>query len=68
MSNLQHVHNAEQRSGKTVSHPTLVERAKALASVLQERAAETNELRRLPDTTWKDLLDSGIIRGLQPAR
>ncbi|MBV8774965.1 MAG: hypothetical protein JO166_21920 [Deltaproteobacteria bacterium] len=25
-------------------------------------------MRRLPDSTWKDLLETGIIRGLQPAR
>ena len=47
---------------------TLVERARGLAPVLRERAAETNAIRRLPDTTWKDLLDTGIIRGLQPAK
>jgi 3-hydroxy-9,10-secoandrosta-1,3,5(10)-triene-9,17-dione monooxygenase len=39
-----------------------------LAPILRERAAETTRLRRLPDSTWKDLLDTGIIRGLQPAR
>jgi alkylation response protein AidB-like acyl-CoA dehydrogenase len=52
----------------THSRTTLVERAKALAPTLRERAAETNQLRRLPDATWKDLVETGIVRGLQPAR
>ena len=29
---------------------------------------EGDELRRLPDETWKALLDSGVLRALQPAR
>jgi 3-hydroxy-9,10-secoandrosta-1,3,5(10)-triene-9,17-dione monooxygenase len=48
--------------------PNLVERAKKLAPALRERSAETNRLRRLPDSTWKDLIESGILRGLQPVR
>jgi 3-hydroxy-9,10-secoandrosta-1,3,5(10)-triene-9,17-dione monooxygenase len=36
--------------------------------MFRERAAEANHLRRLPDATWQDLLASGILRGLQPAR
>ncbi|MGH8014288.1 MAG: acyl-CoA dehydrogenase family protein [Candidatus Binataceae bacterium] len=47
---------------------SLMERAKALAPMLRERAAETNRLRRLPDSTWKELVGTGIVRGLQPAR
>src|ERR1700674_328376 len=43
-------------------------RARALAPALRQRAAETNQLRRLPDSTWKDLVETGIVRGLQPAR
>jgi 3-hydroxy-9,10-secoandrosta-1,3,5(10)-triene-9,17-dione monooxygenase len=60
----------QSRKQETVMAPrtNLVERAKALAPALRERAAETNDLRRLPDATWKDLMGSGIIRGLQPAR
>ncbi|HXZ87946.1 MAG TPA: hypothetical protein VEF07_05210 [Candidatus Binataceae bacterium] len=48
--------------------PTLADRARALAPALRQRAAETNQLRRLPESTWKDLIDTGIVRGLQPAR
>jgi 3-hydroxy-9,10-secoandrosta-1,3,5(10)-triene-9,17-dione monooxygenase len=68
MSNPQHVHNRDQRTKTSDPHLILVERAKALAPRLRERAAETNQLRRLADATWKDLLDTGIIRGLQPTR
>jgi 3-hydroxy-9,10-secoandrosta-1,3,5(10)-triene-9,17-dione monooxygenase len=49
-------------------HSSLVDRAKSLAPVLRERAAETNQLRRLPESSWNDLLDAGILRGLQPTR
>src|ERR1700739_3656223 len=60
--------NEQRETTIAASPPGLVERAKALASVLRERAAESNQLRRLSDSTWQDLLSSGIIRGLQPAR
>jgi len=68
MGSIQSVHEGEGTTQINGSSPALVERAKALAPVLRERATETNELRRLPDATWKDLLNTGIIRGLQPAR
>jgi 3-hydroxy-9,10-secoandrosta-1,3,5(10)-triene-9,17-dione monooxygenase len=68
MSNPEGIYHGPHRAKINGSYPTLVERTKALAPVLRERAAETNELRRLPDATWKDLLSTGIIRGLQPAR
>jgi len=50
------------------ARPNLADRARALASALRQRAAETTELRRLPDSTWRDLIETGIVRGLQPAR
>jgi 3-hydroxy-9,10-secoandrosta-1,3,5(10)-triene-9,17-dione monooxygenase len=50
------------------SRPSLVDVAKKLAPALRQRAVETNRLRRLPDSTWKDLIEGGILRGLQPAR
>ncbi|HVN27126.1 MAG TPA: acyl-CoA dehydrogenase family protein [Candidatus Binataceae bacterium] len=46
----------------------LIERAKELAPRLREASDEGKRLRRLPDATWKALLDAGIMRGLQPAR
>jgi 3-hydroxy-9,10-secoandrosta-1,3,5(10)-triene-9,17-dione monooxygenase len=60
---------SQKKTASTIhSRTTLVERAKALDPTLRERAAETNQLRRLPDATWKDLVETGIVRGLQPAR
>ena len=68
MSDTRRVQSPAETGAAIYSRPALVDRAKALAPVLRERADETNRLRRLPDATWKDLLDTGIIRGLQPAR
>jgi 3-hydroxy-9,10-secoandrosta-1,3,5(10)-triene-9,17-dione monooxygenase len=62
------IQNGGHADAAARSRPSLIDRAKALAPLLRERAAETNQLRRLPDITWNDLLESGIIRGLQPAR
>lgn len=45
-----------------------VARAKALAPTFKERAAATEELRRLPPDTEKELHASGLFRMLQPAR
>jgi 3-hydroxy-9,10-secoandrosta-1,3,5(10)-triene-9,17-dione monooxygenase len=57
-----------QDADTTHHRQSLAARAKALAPALRQRAAETNQLRRLPDSTWKDLVETGIVRGLQPAR
>ncbi|WP_376711580.1 acyl-CoA dehydrogenase family protein [Bradyrhizobium altum] len=46
----------------------MVARARALAPALRERAARTEELRRLPPETERDLHDSGLFRILQPER
>ena len=46
----------------------LLARAEALVPVLRERAAHTEELRRLPDETIEDLHRSGLFRILQPKR
>ena len=45
-----------------------VGRARDLAPILKERAAETEELRRLPQQTEKELHASGLFRILQPAQ
>jgi 3-hydroxy-9,10-secoandrosta-1,3,5(10)-triene-9,17-dione monooxygenase len=50
------------------ARPTLVDRAKELGPALRDLCAETNALRRLPDATWNELIRTGILRGLQPAR
>jgi 3-hydroxy-9,10-secoandrosta-1,3,5(10)-triene-9,17-dione monooxygenase len=46
----------------------MVARARALAPALRERAARTEELRRLPPETERDLHDCGLFRILQPKR
>ncbi|MGH7933987.1 MAG: hypothetical protein ACREQN_12600 [Candidatus Binataceae bacterium] len=68
MSGTSNVQSGRETTVPLHSHPRLIDRAKALAPVLRERAAETNQLRRLPDATWRDFIDTGIVRGLQPAR
>lgn len=50
------------------SHDDLVARAQALVPVLRERAPRTEELRRIPDDTIRDLHASGLFRMLQPRR
>src|ERR1700741_1754582 len=46
----------------------LMARAEALVPTLRERAAEAEDLRRMPDETLADLHSSGLFRMLQPAR
>ena len=55
-------------SGNPPSREELFERAKALVPRLQDRAEETEKLRRLPDKTIEDLFSAGMLRILQPAR
>jgi 3-hydroxy-9,10-secoandrosta-1,3,5(10)-triene-9,17-dione monooxygenase len=46
----------------------MVTRAKALIPQLRSRAAHTEELRRLPPETERDLHDAGLFRIVQPRR
>jgi 3-hydroxy-9,10-secoandrosta-1,3,5(10)-triene-9,17-dione monooxygenase len=46
----------------------MVARAKALIPRLRERAPQTEELRRLPPETERDLHDTGLFRLVQPKR
>jgi 3-hydroxy-9,10-secoandrosta-1,3,5(10)-triene-9,17-dione monooxygenase len=58
-------------TGDVVPAPTLDElagRAEALLPRLRERAARTEELRRLPDETLADFRQAGFFRLFQPAR
>lgn len=68
MSRFSATQDAKETADPLHSGSNLIDHAKALAPALRERAIETNELRRLPDATWKDLIQTGIQRGLQPAR
>jgi 3-hydroxy-9,10-secoandrosta-1,3,5(10)-triene-9,17-dione monooxygenase len=46
----------------------MIARAKALIPQLRDRASRTEELRRLPPETERDLHESGLFRILQPKR
>jgi alkylation response protein AidB-like acyl-CoA dehydrogenase len=50
------------------SYAEAIERARALKSVLRERAAETEQLRRLPAANVADLLESGLYGLMTPKR
>lgn len=45
-----------------------LERARALIPAIRERAAYAEELRRLPDETYKEFQTAGLFRALQPKR
>jgi 3-hydroxy-9,10-secoandrosta-1,3,5(10)-triene-9,17-dione monooxygenase len=47
---------------------TLAAEATRLADSLAAASAEGDELRRLPDHVWKQLLEGGMLRALQPRR
>ena len=53
---------------QVVSRDELLDRAKALVSVLQQRAGETEKLRRIPDETASDFKEAGLIRIATPER
>jgi 3-hydroxy-9,10-secoandrosta-1,3,5(10)-triene-9,17-dione monooxygenase len=48
------------------SRDQLIARAAALAPILRRRAAETEQLRRIPDQTIADLHEAGLWRILRP--
>jgi 3-hydroxy-9,10-secoandrosta-1,3,5(10)-triene-9,17-dione monooxygenase len=50
------------------AYMVMVARAKALIPRLRERAAKTEELRRLPTETERDLHEAGLFRIVQPKR
>src|SRR5881392_2555178 len=49
-------------------YAAMVARAKALIPELRDRASRTEELRRLPPETERDLHDAGLFRIVQPKR
>ena len=53
---------------ESLSAPELLRRASELVPVFRERAAHTEELRRLPDENISDLLASGLYRIGLPAK
>src|ERR1700676_3241784 len=50
------------------AYTAMIDRAKALIPRLGERASRTEELRRLPPETERDLHDAGLFRIVQPKR
>jgi 3-hydroxy-9,10-secoandrosta-1,3,5(10)-triene-9,17-dione monooxygenase len=63
--------NASLSSGSGADdrdYAAMIARAKALIPHLRDRAARTEELRRLPPETERDLHDTGLFRIVQPKR
>ena len=63
--------NANLSSGSDAddrAYAAMIARAKALIPRLRERASRTEELRRLPPETERDLHDTGLFRIVQPKR
>src|SRR4051812_14254532 len=61
--------NASATAGPgTDSYAAMVARAKALIPKLRERASRTEDLRRLPVETERDLHEAGLFRIVQPKR
>src|SRR5246127_894861 len=60
-------HSREEERDERV-HATMVARARALIPQLRDRAARTEELRRLPPETERDLHETGLFRIVQPKR
>jgi 3-hydroxy-9,10-secoandrosta-1,3,5(10)-triene-9,17-dione monooxygenase len=54
--------------GDDPAYAAMMARAAALVPHLRDRAARTEELRRLPPETERDLHDAGLFRVLQPKR
>src|SRR4030088_1429359 len=69
MSGTVHKLKLDRRSnGQDGAYSEMLERAHALIPKLRERAATTEEMRRLPPETERELHDAGLFRILQPKR
>ena len=69
MSGTVHKLDLDRRSnGQDGAYSEMLERARALVPKLRERAAKTEEMRRLPPETEKELRQAGLFRILQPKR
>jgi 3-hydroxy-9,10-secoandrosta-1,3,5(10)-triene-9,17-dione monooxygenase len=69
MSSMVHKPDVQQRAnGQDAAYAEMLERAHALVPTLRERAAKTEEMRRLPPETEQDLHKSGLFKILQPKR
>ncbi len=52
--------------GDDRAYAAMIARAKLLIPQLRDRASQTEELRRLPAETERDLHDAGLFRIVQP--
>src|SRR4051794_38951413 len=59
---------AAAREGDDGAYAAMLARAKAMVPQLRERAARTEQLRRLPPETERVLHDAGLFRIVQPKR
>ena len=61
--------NLSSGSGaQELAYAAMIARAKALVPQLRDRSSQTEELRRLPPETERDLHDAGLFRIVQPKR
>ncbi len=51
-----------------MNHDSYLARVRTLIPGIRERAAACEQLRRLPDETFKEFQEAGLMRALQPAR
>ena len=58
----------ESPSADISAYAAMIDRARALVPRLRDRAPKTEELRRLPPETERDLHEAGLFRILQPKR
>ncbi len=62
------VYSLTSQPAVLTSYDEAMEAARSLGPRLRERTAETGDLRRLPDETVADLLESGLIGVMKPIR
>ncbi len=63
-----HVNPSLASDGDNPAYAAMIARAAALVPQLRDRATRTEELRRLPPETERDLHDAGLFRIVQPKR
>jgi 3-hydroxy-9,10-secoandrosta-1,3,5(10)-triene-9,17-dione monooxygenase len=63
-----HVNQAPGSDTDNPAYAAMIARAAALVPQLRDRATRTEELRRLPPETERDLHDAGLFRIVQPKR
>ena len=62
------VYTLSSKPAVIASHDEAIERALALRDTLRERLQQAQDLRRLPDETVADILESGLYGVMKPSR